>query len=229
MKKKLIAPKDNHTIIILDKSGSMESCREATISGFNEQLQTAKNSPENLKIQLTLVTFNNNTTVEKFCESPKDAIELNMDTYKPGGSTAMYDAIGQTLKRFENEVKDDGKTNYLVIIISDGEENASQHFKQNDIAEKLQKLQATNRWTFTYMGANQDLSKVSKGLNIPIGNMMAFNNDSAGVCRGLHHTSSRMGAYYTCVSADAGVSNNNFYSNSGEITDLTSDIKVENK
>lgn len=225
----MIKPKDNHTIIILDKSGSMETCREATISGFNEQLQTAKDSPENLKIQLTLVTFNDNVTVEKFCESPKDATELNLDTYMPGGCTAMYDAIGQTLKRFENEVKDDGKTNYLVVIMSDGMENASKHFKQSDIAEKLQKLQATNRWTFSYMGANQDLSKVSKELNIPVGNMMAFDSNQAGVRRGLQHTNSRMGCYYASASAGAVMDNSNFYGNSGDITDLTSDIKVENK
>lgn len=42
-------------------------------------------------------------------------------------------------------------------------------------------LTATGRWTFTYAGANQDLTKVAKKLNIPLGNTSAFRATAAGM------------------------------------------------
>ena len=74
-----------------------------------------------------------------------------------------------TLDRLSKE--EDTGASYLVIIMSDGEENSSIKVSSKELAEKIQKFQATGRWTFTYIGSNQDLSKIQQVLNIPHGTL----------------------------------------------------------
>lgn len=163
-----------HVAIVLDRSGSMASCRAETINGFNEQVQkiTGKTKTDGTAdtTLITLVLFNHEVEFVHFV-SPVDSLrEITAEQYVPNGSTAMLDAVGLTLTRFEREVEDDEQTRYLVIIITDGEENDSKEFTYERIAEMIQKRQQTGRWTFSYMGANQDLSDLSKRLNIPKSN-----------------------------------------------------------
>jgi ribosomal protein S6 len=57
------------------------------------------------------------------------------------------------------------------MVFSDGEENASKYWNSSKLAERIQELQKTDRWTFTYVGANQDLSKISQTLKIDSSNI----------------------------------------------------------
>ncbi len=164
-------PVTTHVIIILDESGSMYIRRNVTIRGFNEQvheiLDTAEknNATENTFITLTL--FNTNVEITKFAEPISQLKELSLDEYKPNLLTAMLDAVGFTLTRIENEIEDSPDTHYLVIIISDGEENASKEFDYDAVGDMVRKRTKTGRWTFTYIGAEQDLTTVSNRMNIP--------------------------------------------------------------
>jgi ADP-heptose:LPS heptosyltransferase len=65
----------------------------------------------------------------------------------------------------ETDISDPNNA-YLVIVISDGEENASKHWSASRLKERIDELQATNRWTFVYMGCNQDVLVVEKEYNL---------------------------------------------------------------
>ena len=59
-------------LMILDKSGSMQSVKEVTISGLNEQLQSIKTSQEEHDDQEQIacfVTFNGNVECETLWSS----------------------------------------------------------------------------------------------------------------------------------------------------------------
>lgn len=47
-------------------------------------------------------------------------------------------------------------------------------------ASTLGQLQGNGRWTFAYLGANQDLAEISARLHIPSGNTNVFRSDEAG-------------------------------------------------
>ena len=98
----------------------------------------------------------------------------NGETYLPCDSTAILDAVGIALERFATEVGDDAETRYVVVIISDGEENASRRYNYEVIASMIGVRQNTGRWTFAYVGANQDLSEVSRRMHIPRQNMVCY-------------------------------------------------------
>ena len=173
-----------HVMIILDRSGSMEACRDETISGFNEQVQkiTGKAKSDGVADStfVTLALFNSEVEYVRFADPVSTLGKLTSEYYVPDGTTAMIDAIGMTLSRFDREVKDTEDTNYLVIVISDGEENDSQEFTYEHAAEMIQKRRKTGRWTFTYMGANQDLSDLSRRMSIPKSNMAAYTSSRRG-------------------------------------------------
>ena len=58
-----------HHVFIIDGSGSMSSCRSATISGFNEQVQNIRQLGTRIPTQqnrVTLVVFNGVADVRYF-------------------------------------------------------------------------------------------------------------------------------------------------------------------
>lgn len=174
----------SHVAIILDRSGSMTTTKAATIRGFNEQIQSIKSNATGGDTFVSLTLFNGDIEDIFFNVDASALTELTNDTYHPYGSTAMLDAVGHVLDRLHNETDaTDEHNRYLILIISDGEENASRAFDYTTIAERIQELQTTNRWTITYMGANQDLAVVRERLNLHAGNMSSYTatNDGTAV------------------------------------------------
>ncbi len=172
-----------NVVIILDKSGSMESTRDATISAFNEQIETIREMTESVDVTLSLVTFNHVACVNAWRADPAAFEPLSRETYRPGGNTAMYDAVGKAVDKFAFDEWLSKKETYLFIIISDGVENSSQRYTAAMLADRITRLQATDRWTFSYIGANQNLAEVSDRMGIPRSNMAAYENTAAGTRR----------------------------------------------
>jgi hypothetical protein len=86
----------------------------------------------------------------------------------------MLDAVGQTIDRLEREGSQIDQASVLVCVISDGQENSSNDYTYASVAERIQRLTATERWTFTYLGSNQDLSAVSESLSISMANTSSY-------------------------------------------------------
>jgi hypothetical protein len=168
--------------IILDRSGSMEACREATISGYNEYLQTLETmaTGDTVNLAVTLTVFNNLVEIADVGATLAQLRPLTLETYIPHGGTAMLDAVGQTLALLEEKAKQEPATSFLVCVISDGQENSSTTYSYEHIAERIQTLTATGRWTFTYLGSNQDLAMVAAQTGIPRGNMRSYDATDRG-------------------------------------------------
>jgi Mg-chelatase subunit ChlD len=165
-----------HVLMILDCSGSMESCRAATVSGFNEQLASLRKGHRPDLTTISLTRFNHDVRFDFVGRHLINVPDLTLDEYQPGGNTAMYDAIGKTVQN----TTDYEDTAYLVVILSDGMENASRVYTAHDVASALRIRQATGRWTIVYLGANQDLTKVAHELSIPLGNTAIYSSTPIG-------------------------------------------------
>lgn len=132
-------------IFLLDRSGSMESCWDDTIGGYNSFVkdQAAFGGT------MTLVQFDHEYLVTYSKMPIGDVVPLTRDTYKPRGSTALLDAIGQTIKEWT------GDTAPTVIILTDGYENASRKFTKAHVRDLIES-KTKDGWQFVYLGANQD-------------------------------------------------------------------------
>ncbi len=166
--------------IIVDKSGSMSDCVPATISGYNEQMQAISSLqarfPEQ-EISAGLTIFNQEVSHKFFGVRPAEVEPLTRENYRPNGSTALLDAIGMTVSLIKEKKQPDLSNAYntvVVVIITDGYENASHLFNLQRIREMITTLEATGQWTFSYLGATLDAVDVASSLAIKTINSMSF-------------------------------------------------------
>jgi Mg-chelatase subunit ChlD len=167
---------------ILDRSGSMESCKAAAIDGFNrfliEQQQT-----EGLA-KLTLVLFDDEYRVPVRSVPVQEVVPLTEKTYVPGNTTALLDAIGRTIDDLGAALaalpEKDRPGQVIVAILTDGLENASQRFTWPEVAAKIKHQSEAYRWTFLFLGANQDAIATAAQLNIAANNAASYVADDAG-------------------------------------------------
>lgn len=167
---------------ILDRSGSMESCREAAILGFNEFLANQQQAKG--RARLTLVLFDDQYLVPVQSIPVAEVVPLNLDTYTTGNSTALLDAIGRTVDELGARLAamrdEDRPGQVIVCILTDGEENASRHFTWKQIAEKIEHQTEVYKWQFLFLGANQDAIATASNISIKAMNAAAWKADAPG-------------------------------------------------
>merc|ERR1711990_404363 len=142
----------------------MMSNKAVTISAYNEFLDTQRESANDDEekddtVKFTLCKFNTNCRYVE-TENIKDAQALNENNYKPSNCTALYDAIGDTLKQYETE---EGN---VCVIITDGQENSSRKFGKDQIFKLIKEYEEKKEWMFHYLGANQDAFAVGAAMNM---------------------------------------------------------------
>jgi hypothetical protein len=185
---------------VLDKSGSMSNCRETTIMGFNSQLETIqqlqKEFPEQ-QFEVSLTIFDD-IIDNIFSQLGLNTFEkLTPEMYRPNGCTALLDAIGLSINqiRVSNESKIlNDEMSVVMVILTDGMENASREFTYHTIARTIKALEETEKWSFTFLGADIDAIHTSKMLNIKEENVISFNKSDMGemmneISDGMRHYS----------------------------------------
>lgn len=172
-----------YNLIILDKSGSMISIRQAAIDGVNETINGIKMAQKKYaKTQehyLTLHTFCDCCQHDIYdCERISRVKFITSADYMPCCSTPLYDAIGYSLVRLQEEVDAANcPATAVVTIVTDGMENSSKHYMGPEIADMIDGLRKKG-WTFAYMGADHDVEAAAKQMNI--NNVREFKHDDQG-------------------------------------------------
>lgn len=176
----------NYVAIVLDRSGSMQNMRREAVDMFNEQVDALQKSTGEMKTFVSLVTFASQVDEpEIWCEDVAKFPKFSHSDYNPKGGTALRDAIGKTIQKFESmDASKDPNSSFLIIAITDGDENSSIDFSSSRLAELIQSMQETKRWTFSYIGTDRDFSKITKETNIHIGNVMACSYASSSMSSG---------------------------------------------
>ena len=132
-----------HISIILDRTGSMESIKDDTIGGFNAFLKEQKAQPG--EATLTLVQFDSQDPYEVIhaMKAIKEIPELDGKTYVPIANTPLLDAIGRGIndlgKKLDDMKKKERPEKIVLVVITDGQENASKEFSKKDIVKMIKK------------------------------------------------------------------------------------------
>lgn len=186
--------KNSYTEIafILDRSGSMQSCQDAAIEGFNRFLLEQQQSAG--MARLTLVLFDNEYLVPVASLPVQEVLALDQESYLPRGSTALLDAIARGVDelgaRLGQLPEADRPAQVIVAILTDGHENSSQHFGWQDVALRIKHQTEVYKWTFLFLAANQDAIATAAQMNIPAANAASYVADDAG-SRASHRAFSR--------------------------------------
>lgn len=166
--------------LVVDKSGSMSDCIKLTINGFNEQInrikQLEREYPEQ-EITIGLTTFNHSVHHHFFQQPASEVRMLNEETYVPAGSTALLDGIGTSIYEIEmliDRQKENADITVVLVIITDGHENASAYYRLEEIQRTIRRLEKNGKWTFSFIGATLDAVLVAEELAIKKQNSFSF-------------------------------------------------------
>ena len=165
---------------VVDQSGSMSGSEGPTIEGFNSQIRTIKNLqkeyPENEYVVSVTYFEDEVMDIIKFAKINEVQL-LSRENYVPGGLTALLDGIGKSIHavktRYESEIRDDSAT-VVMVILTDGGENASQFFQLKQLAGMIKELDESGKWTFSFLGADLDAVRASSNFNIRKENVISF-------------------------------------------------------
>jgi hypothetical protein len=126
----------------------MISRKDETITAVNNYFQTLRDE----KAKVTFATFDSTQSTRFRQEDVKASKLENLTekTYSPDALTPLFDAIGAMIAIMDVRVKPDDKV--LITIVTDGAENNSQEFSNEQIKELITAREKMG-WKFTYIGA----------------------------------------------------------------------------
>ena len=138
--------------VILDESGSMGTKWDDVVGGFNHFLEEQRALPDSCRMSLT--KFN---TLCRLLYPPTPLAQvppLDKSNYTPGGNTALFDAIAETVRVAENHKLEDERV--LCLIVTDGQENASRETTGEQVTDLIKAHEERGDWTFVYLGVAPD-------------------------------------------------------------------------
>ena len=175
--------KETYITLVLDRSSSMRCCYDAALDAINEQIDTIKaNAHKGGKTFVSLVLFDHEVEVVFENESAKDLQHLNRDDYVIRGSTALRDAVMTAIDLMEEHEVGTKNQGFLVVLISDGQENSSGSTKEQ-LQGRMEELNESDAWTFTYMLDGHSWEQVqewAQTYGTSIGNMSTYTSSETG-------------------------------------------------
>ena len=174
--------KETELAFILDKSGSMLGLEKDTIGGFNSLLK--KQKAEEGVARVTTVLFDHRYTLLHDRLPLKEVKPLTHKEYEPEGTTALLDAVGRTIDSLLEHLIGIPKDEYpsvMVVIITDGEENASKDYSLERIRKRIEFCKESEGWEFLFLGANVDAFAAAENIGISRGKTASYHADAQGV------------------------------------------------
>ena len=150
---------------LLDETGSMQEIKRDTMGGFNEYVETLKKDGGD--IAFSLVSVNSNETKSRYVAEPIGKVaSLTDDNYRPAAMTPLIDASVKIIKATEDAVKKRGdEPSVLVVIQTDGYENASVEYTSADLTALIKEKTAAG-WQFVFLGAGLDAFDAARDAGI---------------------------------------------------------------
>lgn len=165
--------------LVLDRSGSMAGREKDVIGGVNTFIDEQKKLPD--PACMAFVRFDTGNIDRFRAMKPLTEVEhLTRGDFEPRGGTPLLDAIGQTINALENDWKAEQAERAIMIIVTDGEENASREFTKEKIKTLIKARQDSGLWAFIYLGANVDAFHEAGSMGISASNTAGYTSTAAG-------------------------------------------------
>jgi uncharacterized protein YegL len=142
-------------------SEALQKAKAVLASDASAEEIAAKTAEEEAKDQTMFSMYCFNTDVRTVVPPTRltDVAELKQDVYNPDGGTALFDAMHWAI---DNNA---AKKRVMVVVVTDGEENASHNRDKSELTKKIEKATADG-WCFVYLAADLTSSKGGDGMGI---------------------------------------------------------------
>ena len=176
--------KNNTTelVFILDRSGSMSGLEADTIGGFNSMIEKQKRVDG--KCYVSTVLFDNESEVVHDRVELEKVKPMTDRDYTVRGCTALYDAIGGAIRHIGNIHKyarpEDVPENTMFVITTDGMENASRFYNNEQVKCMIERQKEKYGWEFIFLAANIDAVGTARSFGIDENRAVNYHADSKG-------------------------------------------------
>ena len=172
-------------ICILDRSGSMSALASDTIGGYNSFLEKQRQEPGTAEV--TTVLFDDRYELINDAVDLQKTEDLTSAQYYARGTTALLDAVGRTLTEVAGKMEKQGicpaERRVLVLIMTDGLENASHEYQKATVKSMIEKATNDYKWNFIFMGANIDSISEASSIGIAPTHAANYSHDREGVAK----------------------------------------------
>lgn len=184
----------NLVAVVADQSGSMYEVHQDAQRMIRSVFDGFADPPAGQETRLSYYTFNDNTRVE-FVDRPAGSVVPG--PYSTGGNTALRDAIGQAVSDLKQHPRaNEPTTAFMVVVITDGEENQSRSWSAWQIQSLIRDTQATGRWTFVMHCPPHKRGRVAAELGIPVDNIREWERTARGAAEVADTTRYGTQSYY---------------------------------
>jgi hypothetical protein len=181
-----------YVAVLIDTSGSMQSLNPANTS---KQLTGLIREQTGGKVTVTAARFSEKYDV--FLKNkPASEVTITEEDIKPLGSTALYESFCKIIDDSTdciNKFTDVKPGKIVVIVLTDGEENASRGEYSgktglNMLTKKITEKQEQN-WLFYFLGTNIDAIKMGTSFGIAPQTCINYGNSQQGCTNVIRSTS----------------------------------------
>ena len=169
-------------VFILDRSGSMSGLESDTIGGYNAML--AKQQKEPGEAVITTVLFDDQYELLHDRINLRGVAPVTDKEYFVRGNTALLDAVGKTINKIGNAqkrtVEPERAEHVVVVITTDGKENASREFNEENVRRMIEHQRSKYGWEFIFLGANIDAVATAARYGIGRDRAANYNADAEG-------------------------------------------------
>lgn len=169
-------------VFVLDMSGSMYGLTDDTIGGFNSTIEQQKQGEGQALVSTVL--FNTDTHVLHDRVDIERVEPMTRESYRPGGGTALIDALGGAIHHIANIYKyareEDVPEHTMFVITTDGMENASRKYSSDKVKRMVEHEKRKYGWEFIFLGANIDAVETAAKYGIDSSRTVNYHHDSVG-------------------------------------------------
>lgn len=170
-------------VCILDRSGSMSKLASDTIGGYNSFIEQQKKKSG--RAEVTTVLFDDQYEKISDAVDIKEIPELTSAQYYARGNTALMDAVGRTIIETLANMERDGicpaKRRVLIMIMTDGYENASKEFNKANVKALVESTTKDYNWNYIFIGANIDSASEASSIGIARRHAANYSPNQKGV------------------------------------------------
>lgn len=137
-----------HAYILLDRTGSMQSIWDEALGSVNAYVKALADGDG----YATLAVFDAHEGLQfdvlRAGVPVQTWTDVTTQEASPRGMTPLFDAIGRMIARAESEAPEKA----VLVIMTDGAENASREMKKDDVKAALDRI-AKKGWQTVFLGA----------------------------------------------------------------------------
>lgn len=195
-------PKSSHAYILLDRTGSMSPIWDEALGSVNAYADglahPAGGAPSGANDRITLAVFDHHSGLQfdvlRGSVAASAWKSVTSSEASPRGMTPLFDAIARIVAMAEA----DDPERAVLVIMTDGEENASREVTKEGVKAALDRVQAKG-WEVVFLGAEFAKFGDAEAIGVAAGKRMAMSKDNLGTS--MRNLASKSRSYFAAESA----------------------------